>query len=297
MAHPSHEVNHATDSLYFPRLTDARPRTGRQRRTTAPPGYRAAAAEGDPGGFRALGKRRLRVTGAAAPDIWHDFYGFPPPLYAVRYPAKGAPALAQRTIELLQAAGLPAQADPQRPFDHGTWVPLSLMYPQADIPVLQLSLPSRLGPALQSRVGQALRQLRGEGVLLIGSGSITHNLGELDWHAGPEAIAPWAREFRDWMVEKLQADDEAALHDYRRQAPWAARNHPSDEHLLPLFCAARAAAGCASSTAALPWARWGWISIASIDRASRGTGGEHWLPAASWVDSAGSQEIASDIVL
>ncbi|MEL2297535.1 class III extradiol ring-cleavage dioxygenase, partial [Klebsiella pneumoniae] len=96
-----------------------------------------------------------------------------------------------------------------------TWVPLSLMYPQADIPVLQLSLPSRLGPALQSRVGQALRQLRGEGVLLIGSGSITHNLGELDWHAGPEAIAPWAREFRDWMVEKLQADDEAALHDYR----------------------------------------------------------------------------------
>ncbi|MFO6229173.1 DODA-type extradiol aromatic ring-opening family dioxygenase, partial [Pseudomonas aeruginosa] len=119
----------------------------------------------------------LRVTGAAAPDIWHDFYGFPPPLYAVRYPAKGEPALAQRTIELLQAAGLPAQADPQRPFDHGTWVPLSLMYPQADIPVLQLSLPSRLGPALQSRVGQALRQLRGEGVLLIGSGSITHNLG------------------------------------------------------------------------------------------------------------------------
>ena len=152
----------------------------------------------------------LRVTGAAAPDIWHDFYGFPPPLYAVRYPAKGEPALAQRTIELLQAAGLPAQADPQRPFDHGTWVPLSLMYPQADIPVLQLSLPSRLGPALQSRVGQALRQLRGEGVLLIGSGSITHNLGELDWRAGPEAIAPWAREFRDWMVEKLQADDQAA---------------------------------------------------------------------------------------
>ncbi|MDF5952768.1 hypothetical protein P4193_20515 [Pseudomonas aeruginosa] len=82
--------------------------------------------------------------------------------------------------------------------------------------MLQLSLPSRLGPALQSRVGQALRQLRGEGVLLIGSGSITHNLGELDWRAGPEAIAPWAREFRDWMVEKLQADDEAALHDYRR---------------------------------------------------------------------------------
>ncbi len=79
-------------------------------------------------------------------------------------------------------------------------------------------------------------------MLLIGSGSITHNLGELDWRAGPEAIAPWAREFRDWMVEKLQADDEAALHDYRRQAPWAARNHPSDEHLLPLFFARGAGA-------------------------------------------------------
>ncbi|MBK5002504.1 dioxygenase [Pseudomonas sp. S31] len=176
--------------------------------------------------------QELLVTGAAQPETWHDFYGFPPALYAVQYPAPGEPALARRVSELLQA-----RLDPQRPFDHGAWVPLSLMYPEADIPVIQVSLPSRLGPALQVRVGQALAELRNEGVLLIGSGSITHNLGELDWHAGPDVIEPWALAFRDWVVERLEADDQAALLDYRKQAPFAARNHPSDEHLLPLFFA------------------------------------------------------------
>jgi 4,5-DOPA dioxygenase extradiol len=111
------------------------------------------------------------------------------------------------------------------------------MYPQADIPVVQVSLPSQQGPALQRKVGQALASLRAQGVLLIGSGSITHNLGELDWHAGPEVIEPWAQAFRDWMVDKLTEQDHTALQDYRQQAPFAARNHPSDEHLLPLFFA------------------------------------------------------------
>lgn len=176
--------------------------------------------------------QELLVTGAAQPETWHDFYGFPPALYAAQYPAPGEPALARRVSELLQA-----RLDPQRPFDHGAWVPLSLMYPEADIPVIQVSLPSRLGPALQVRVGQALAELRNEGVLLVGSGSITHNLGELDWHAGPDVIEPWALAFRDWVVERLEADDQAGLLDYRKQAPFAARNHPSDEHLLPLFFA------------------------------------------------------------
>ena len=176
--------------------------------------------------------QELLVTGAAQPETWHDFYGFAPALYAVQYPAPGEPDLAKRVGELLQA-----RLDPQRPFDHGAWVPLSLMYPEADIPVIQVSLPSRLGPALQIRVGQALAELRKEGVLLIGSGSITHNLGELDWHAGPDVIEPWALAFRDWVVERLEADDQAALLDYRQQAPFAVRNHPSDEHLLPLFFA------------------------------------------------------------
>ena len=179
----------------------------------------------------------LRLTSAPRQQAWHDFYGFPPALYALDYTPPGAPGLAQEIAGLLADAGLPAQLDPQRPLDHGAWVPLMLMYPEADIPVLQLSLPSRQGPALQTRIGQVLADLRARDVLLIGSGSITHNLRELDWDADPEVVEPWAREFRDWLAARLAADDEAALHDYRRLAPWAVRSHPSDEHLLPLFFA------------------------------------------------------------
>lgn len=179
----------------------------------------------------------LLVSGNPRPETWHDFGGFPKALFEVQYPAPGNPQLAGEVVELLQADNLPARIDTKRPFDHGVWVPLSLMYPQADIPVVQVSLPTRGGPALQTRVGHALASLREHGVLLIGSGSITYNLRELDWHAGPESVEPWARTFRDWMIEKLAANDEAALHDYRQQAPNAVRNHPSDEHLLPLYFA------------------------------------------------------------
>lgn len=181
--------------------------------------------------------QELLVSGNPQPETWHDFGGFPPELFAVQYPAPGQPALAAQVVDLLKADGLQARIDAKRPFDHGVWVPLSLMYPQADIPVVQISLPSRQGPALQTRVGHALASLREQGVLLIGSGSITHNLRELDWHAGPESVEPWAKAFRDWVIDKLAADDEAALHDYRQQAPHAVRSHPSDEHLLPLYFA------------------------------------------------------------
>ncbi|MCV4261605.1 DODA-type extradiol aromatic ring-opening family dioxygenase [Pseudomonas capsici] len=179
----------------------------------------------------------LIVNGNPQPETWHDFGGFPAALFAVQYPARGLPTLSAEVVELLTANGLPARIDSRRPFDHGVWVPLSLMYPQADIPVVQVSLPSRQGPALQTRVGQALSSLREQGVLIIGSGSITHNLRKLDWNAGPESIEPWAKAFRDWMIERLENDDEAALHDYRALAPHAVRNHPSDEHLLPLYFA------------------------------------------------------------
>ncbi|MFH6597679.1 class III extradiol ring-cleavage dioxygenase [Ectopseudomonas khazarica] len=181
--------------------------------------------------------RRLLLTAAERPETWHDFGGFPAALYAVQYPAPGAPQLAEAIARQLDAAGLPAELDARRPFDHGAWVPLSLMYPDADIPLLQLSLPSQLGPELQTRVGRALASLREQGILLIGSGSITHNLGELDWRAGPDVVTPWAKAFRDWMVERLEAGDEQALHHYRQRAPSAVRNHPSEEHLLPLFFA------------------------------------------------------------
>ena len=189
--------------------------------------------------------RELLIGSAARPETWHDFGGFPAALYAVQYPAPGAPELAVEVQQMLASANLHSRLDPQRPLDHGTWVPLALMYPNADIPVLQLSLPSHAGPALQTRIGQALAGLRARGVLLIGSGSITHNLGALDWQAGPEVVEPWAATFRDWMVEQLVADDQQALHDYRQLAPFAVRNHPSDEHLLPLFFA-RGAGGAFS---------------------------------------------------
>jgi 4,5-DOPA dioxygenase extradiol len=109
----------------------------------------------------------LLVGGAAQPETWHDFGGFPKALFEVQYPAPGDPQLAQEVARLLTSHGLPARIDAERPFDHGVWVPLSLMYPQADIPVVQVSLPTRGGPALQTRVGRALSSLRDHGVLLI----------------------------------------------------------------------------------------------------------------------------------
>ncbi|MEE4095286.1 class III extradiol ring-cleavage dioxygenase [Pseudomonas viridiflava] len=179
----------------------------------------------------------LLVNGNPQPETWHDFGGFAAELFAVQYPAPGLPDLTREVVELLTASDLPARIDSRRPFDHGVWVPLSLMYPQADIPVVQISLPSRQGPELQTRVGKALAGLRAEGVLIIGSGSITHNLGELNWNGDSARVEPWAQAFRDWMIDKLASDDESALHQYRSLAPHAVRAHPSDEHLLPLYFA------------------------------------------------------------
>lgn len=179
----------------------------------------------------------LQVSSHPAPPTWHDFGGFPRPLYELQYPAAGEPELAARIMAQLIEKGLPATLDPQRPFDHGVWVPLRLMYPEADIPVVQVSLPSQHGPALQVAVGKALASLREQGLLLIGSGSITHNLRELDRQAEDEAATPWALAFRDWIAGKLGSGDTEALLDYRRQAPHAVRNHPSEEHLLPLYFA------------------------------------------------------------
>ena len=184
----------------------------------------------------------LLLGSAAHPATWHDFHGFPPQLYQLDYPAAGDPQLAADITVRLNAAGLESRLDAQRPRDHGAWVPLSLLYPAADIPVVQISLPTQRGAAFQRRVGQALAGLRAEGVLLIGSGSITHNLGQLDWQAGPQSVAPWAQTFRDWMVERLMAGDQHALLNYRELAPFAVRSHPTEEHLLPLFFAMGAGA-------------------------------------------------------
>ncbi|MDR6992734.1 class III extradiol ring-cleavage dioxygenase [Luteimonas sp. 3794] len=180
------------------------------------------------------------VGGAAVPETIHDFGGFPQALFDIRHPALGDTALSARAADLLQAAGLAPQLDPQRGLDHGVWVPLRLLYPDADIPVVPLSIQPGLGPAHQFQLGRALAPLRDEGVLVIGSGSITHNLH--DWRSYDEARqAPYVQPFIDWVEQRLAAEDVEALLDYRKQAPFAERAHPTDEHLLPLYVAMGAA--------------------------------------------------------
>jgi 4,5-DOPA dioxygenase extradiol len=173
------------------------------------------------------------ASAAALPATIHDFGGFPDELYRMRYPAPGAVSTAQEVVRRLAAAGIAATTDPDRGLDHGAWVPLRLMYPEADVPVAQLSIQPSRDPRYHHRIGEAPRPVREEGVLLLGSGSITHNLRELS--ARPSEEAPHVRQFVDWIADRAEAGDAASLLDYRRLAPHAERNHPTDEHLLPLF--------------------------------------------------------------
>lgn len=184
------------------------------------------------------------VSTAVQPETIYDFYGFPQELYRLHYPAPGAPQLAARVAGLLAASGMPARLDPQRGLDHGAWTPLILMYPQADIPVTQLSIQPQAGAEYHLKLGEALRPLREEGVLILASGSVTHNLREFRGSAGREARPPaWVTEFNEWLAAALLAGRRCDLAAYRSKAPHAARNHPTEEHLLPLLVAAGAADG------------------------------------------------------
>ncbi|TJZ78730.1 DODA-type extradiol aromatic ring-opening family dioxygenase [Chitiniphilus eburneus] len=181
------------------------------------------------------------VSAVAEPETIHDFGGFPPALYALQYPAPGDPALAREVFQALTDHGFTPRTDPARGLDHGAWVPLRVMYPKADVPVVQLALDMRQGPAWHYHLGQALRSLRDSGVLIVGSGSMTHNLHDV---FGPEPVSPdYVAPFQDWMHGQLDAGNLGALLDYRRHAPHAERAHPSEEHLLPLFVALGAAEG------------------------------------------------------
>ena len=184
--------------------------------------------------------RGIGVMATPQPPTWHDFGGFAPALYELQYPAPGSPQLAAQVLQRLRAADLPAGADPERPFDHGCWVPLMHLYPQADVPVVQVSLPAHVGPAEVYAVGQALAPLREQGILLIGSGSMTHNLRELRREDGP--TEPYVTAFCEWVHDTLMRGDHGALLDYRARAPHAVRAHPSDEHFLTI-CFALGAAG------------------------------------------------------
>ena len=177
------------------------------------------------------------LTGSARPETIHDFYGFPKPLYAIQYPAAGSPEVAVKAFQLLEKANLTPVMDPQRGLDHGAWSPLLYMYPKADIPVVQVAVQTPLGPRHHVELGRALAPLAQEGVLIIGSGHMTHNLRE----RGDGAPATYAREFQAWVKDRIDARDFDSLVQYRALNPDGVRAHPTDEHFLPLFVALGAA--------------------------------------------------------
>lgn len=182
------------------------------------------------------------VGAAAQPETIHDFWGFPEPLYDFHYPAPGAPDVASDVVELLGQAGFAAEPSGDRGLDHAIWIPLRLMFPHADVPVVPLSIQSHAGPEYHYRLGQALAPLLRNDVLVIGSGNLTHNLRDYQLATvSGGGTPPYVHEFADWVWQRLEGNNLAALFDYRRYAPAAQRAHPTEDHLLPLYVALGAA--------------------------------------------------------
>jgi 4,5-DOPA dioxygenase extradiol len=184
------------------------------------------------------------ITGAAAPPPIHDFGGFPRELYEIRYAAPGEPTLARRIGELLAAEGFAARVDGRRGLDHGAWIPLSLMFPEAAVPVVQVSIDTERSAERHVALGRALQPLRDAGVLLLASGGATHNLG-LYMHAegrDDRDVPAWVAAFNDWTVAALRDRRDDDLVRWRELAPYPKQNHPTPEHFLPLFVALGAAA-------------------------------------------------------
>jgi 4,5-DOPA dioxygenase extradiol len=183
----------------------------------------------------------IRVNAAPRPDLIYDFSGFPPALYELTYPAPGSPGVAEEALRLLADAGLGAASEERRGWDHGVWIPLRLLYPEADVPVVEVSLPLPREPETVIRMGAALSPLRRRGVLLLGSGGIVHNLrlARLDRENGP--VDEWARAFDAWIRERIERREQAELARYRTRAPHADLAVPESEHFDPLLFTAGAA--------------------------------------------------------
>lgn len=177
----------------------------------------------------------VRVTAGARPSLVYDFGGFPADLYRLTYPAPGEPALAAEIVALLADRGMPAVLDHDRGWDHGAWIPLRFMYPAADVPVVQASLPVPRSPGRLLEMGEALTPLRERGVLLLGSGGLVHNLRRVRFEQKDAPVEGWARAFDEWARDRLRALDVAALASYRTEAPSADLAVPTTEHLDPLF--------------------------------------------------------------
>jgi 4,5-DOPA dioxygenase extradiol len=190
--------------------------------------------------------RGVEITAAPNPETVHDFGGFPRALYAIRYPAPGSPALAARTQQVLHSRGIAASLDTHRGLDHGAWVPLLHMYPDAEIPVVQVSIPFDTDEAKALELGRALSPLSAQGVLIVGSGSLTHNLYE--FRMGDAKEAGYAREFSRWIRDAVVRGDTQQLVHALGQAPHAQRAHPTTEHFLPLLVAAGAACDVTPTT-------------------------------------------------
>jgi 4,5-DOPA dioxygenase extradiol len=185
----------------------------------------------------------VRVTSGPRPETIHDFDGFQRPLYGIRYPSPGSPEVAASVVSRLTGAGIASEADPDRGLDHGVWVPLRFLYPDGDMPVVAVSLPRPRTPAALAVLGRALSPLRDEGVLLVGSGGLVHNLRLLDWEERNAPPAVWAAEFETWVRGRLAAGDQEGLLRYREKAPHPLRAHPTTEHFDPLLFAVGAAEG------------------------------------------------------
>ena len=179
--------------------------------------------------------QRPRVSAMARNTTIHDFGNFGPQMHAMLYDAPGAPEVAEEVAEALAAGGFDVDLDPGRGLDHGAWVPLKLAWPDGDIPVLQLSLQTYLGPAHHLALGKALAGLRSQGILIIGSGSWTHDLSSFRGQAEISPDPVWVLDFADWADRALAEGRTGDLLDYRRLAPHAADNHPTEEHFLPVF--------------------------------------------------------------
>lgn len=184
--------------------------------------------------------RLAAVNAVAVNETIHDFRGFPPELYQLRYPAPGSPLVAGEVAALLEGAGIECFVDEERGLDHGAWVPLMLMWPQAQVPVVQLSIQTGRGPEHHLAIGRALEPLTREGVLVIGSGSFTHDLSSVRFDDDGREPA-WVSSFAIWMDAAIGGQRIDDLIHYRERAPHAAENHPTEEHLLPLFVALGAA--------------------------------------------------------
>ena len=178
----------------------------------------------------------LRITTAEQPGIIHDFGGFPADLYALDYPAPGDPRLAENTSLLLSTAGLKSVADSRRGFDHGVWSVLRHAFPAADIPVVQISLPM-VEPARLAELGKALAPLRNEGVLILSTGGLIHNLRRVHWDTADGSIEPWALEAEAWFTARIEGRRSDELFRHRELLPLSFEAAPTTEHLDPLFVA------------------------------------------------------------